>query len=134
MEFGLKKCGVVILKKEKLVKFDGIHLPNQKIMKEIDENGYTYLGILELDEIKEREIKNKVKAEYKRKLRLVLKSRLNDKNKIQAINTWSVALLRYGAGIINWKVDELKKMDRMTRKTLIMYGLFIQRVILIDYI
>ena len=25
-----------------------------------------------------------------------------------------VALLRYGAGIINWKVDELKKMDRTT--------------------
>ena len=25
MEFGLKKCGVVILKKGKLVKFDGIH-------------------------------------------------------------------------------------------------------------
>ena len=25
MEFSLKKCGVVILKKRKLVKFDGIH-------------------------------------------------------------------------------------------------------------
>ena len=41
MEFGLKKCGVVILKKGKLVKFDGIHLPNQEIMKKVDENGYT---------------------------------------------------------------------------------------------
>ena len=28
MEFDLKKCGGVILKKEKLVKFDGIYLPN----------------------------------------------------------------------------------------------------------
>ena len=51
MEFGLTKCGVVILKKGKLVKFDGIHLPNQEIMKEVDENGFTYLDILELDEI-----------------------------------------------------------------------------------
>ena len=110
MKFGLKKCGVVILKKGKLVKFDGIHLPNQEIMKEVDENGYTYLGILELDEIKEHEMKIKVTAEYKRRLRLILKSKLNGKNKIQAINTWAVALLRYGAGIINWKVDELKKM------------------------
>ena len=99
MEFGLKKCGVVILKKGKLVKFDGIHLPNQEIRKEVDENGYTYLCILELDEIKEHEMKNKVTAEYKR--RLILKSKLNGKNKIQAINTWAVALLRYGAGIIN---------------------------------
>ena len=30
-------------------KFDGIHLPNQEIMEEIDENGYTYLENLELD-------------------------------------------------------------------------------------
>ena len=109
MEFGLKKCGVVILKKGKLVKFDGIHLPNQEIMKEVDENGYTYLGILELDEIKEHEMKIKVTAEYKRRLRLILKSKLNGKNKIQAINNSAVALLRYGSGIINWKVDELKK-------------------------
>ena len=27
MKFGLKKCGVVILKKAKSVKFDGIHIP-----------------------------------------------------------------------------------------------------------
>ena len=101
MEFGLKKCGVVILKKGKLVKFDGIHLPNQEIMKEVDENGYTYLGILELDEIKEHKMKIKVTAEYKRRLRLILKSKLDGKNKIQAIDTWVVGLLRYGAGIIN---------------------------------
>ena len=49
---------MVILKKGKLVKFDQIHLPNQEIMKEVDENGYTYLGILELGEIKEHKMKN----------------------------------------------------------------------------
>ena len=54
----LKKRGVVILKKGKLVQFDGIHLPNQEIMKEADENAYTYLGILELDEIKKTRNKN----------------------------------------------------------------------------
>ena len=122
MELGQKKCGVVILKKGKLLKFDGIHLPNQEIMKELDENGYTYLGILELDEIKEDKMKIKVTAEYKWRLRLILKSKLNGNNKIQAINTCVVALLRYGAGIINWKVDELKKMDTTTRKTLMVYG------------
>ena len=53
---------------------------------------------------------------------MILKSKLNNKNKIQAINTWAVALLRYRGGVINWKVDELKKMDRTMRKTLTMYG------------
>ena len=70
-------------------------------MKEVDRNGCAYHGILELDEIKEHEMKNKVIAEYKRRLRLILKSILNGRNKIQAINTWAVALLRYGAGIID---------------------------------
>ena len=101
MEFGLKKCGVVILKTGKVVKFDGIYLPNQKVMKEVDENGYAYLDILELDEEKEHEMKIKVTIEYKKRLSLILKSKLNGKNKIQAVNTWAVALLRYGAGILN---------------------------------
>ena len=90
MEFGLKKCGVVILKKGKLVKFDGIQLPNDEIMKEVDENGYTYFGILEFDEIKEHEMKIKVTAEYNRRLRPILKSKLNGKNKFkQLIKIWS---------------------------------------------
>ena len=75
-----------------------------------------------MDHIKEHEMKIKVTAEYKRRLRLTLKSKLNSKNKIQAINTWAVALLRYGAGIINWKVDESKKIDITTRETLTIYG------------
>ena len=124
MEFRLKKCGMATLKKGKLVKCDGIYLPNHEIMKEVYEKGYTYLGILELDQIKEHKMKNKVTADYKRRLRLIWKSKLNGKNKIQASNTWAVALLRYGAGIINWKVVELKKIDRTTRKTLTTYGAF----------
>ena len=91
MKFGLKICGVVIVKKGKLVKFDGIHLPNQEIMKEADEDEYMHIGVLELNEIKEHEMK-KVTAELI--LRLTLKSKLNGKNKIQAINTRAVALLR----------------------------------------
>ena len=57
MEFDLTKRGVVIQKKGKLVKFDGIRLNNQKILTEVDENGYPYLDVLELDEIQEHLIK-----------------------------------------------------------------------------
>ena len=77
-----------------------------------------------MDEIKEKEMKEKIIREYKRRLRLVLKSKLNGKNKIQAVNTWAVAILRYGAGIIDWKGDDLKQLDRSRRKTLTMYGAF----------
>ena len=61
---------------------------------------------------------------YKRRLKLVLKSKLNGKNKINAINTWAVSVLRYGVGIIGWTKEELKALDRTTRKVLTMNGAF----------
>ena len=91
-------------------------------MKEVEKKGYTYLGIVELDKIKENEMKEKTIKEYKRRLRLILKSKLNGRNKITAINTWAVAVFRYGAGILEWKESELKNVDRKSRKTMTMYG------------
>ena len=54
----------------------------------------------------------------------MLKSKLNGRNKFQAINTWAVALLRYGAGIIKWNKEELQNLDRKSRKLLTLYGAF----------
>ena len=92
-------------------------------MKEVEKEEYTYLGIVELDKIKEEEMKKKTIKEYKGLLRLILKSKLNGKNKKTAINTWAVAVFRHGAGILQWKVSELKNMDRKSRKTMTMYGI-----------
>ena len=58
---------------------------------------------MELDKIKENEMKEKIKRECKRTLMLILKSKLEGRNKITAINTWAVAIFRYGAGLIDWK-------------------------------
>ena len=49
-------------------------------------------------------------------LKLVLKSKFSGKNKIRAANTWAVAILRYSAGVVEWTTDELKVLDRKTRK------------------
>ena len=54
--------------------------------------------------------------EYFRRARLVMRSRLNGRNKIRALNTWAISLLRYGAGILNWRKNVLDEMDRKTRK------------------
>ena len=48
-------------------------------------------------------------------------SKLNGKNKIKVINSWAVEIIRYGAGVLDWRVDELKELDRKTRKFLTMY-------------
>ena len=122
MEFGIKKCGILTMKRGKIVKSEGIKLPDGEVMKQVGQEGYTYLGIIELDKIKEAEMKEKITKEYKRRQRLILKSKLNGRNKVTAINTWAVAIFRYGAGIIQWKASELKDLDRKSRKTMTIYG------------
>ena len=91
-------------------------------MKQVGQEGYTYLGIIELDKIKEAEMKEKITKEYKRRQRLILKSKLNGRNKVTTINTSTVPIFRYRTGIIQWKASELKDLDRKSRKTITMYG------------
>ena len=122
MEFGIKKCGVLGQKRGKIANMEGVVLPDGQVVKEIEHRGYRYLGILETDHLKEKEMKDLFSKEYKRRLKLVLKSKLSGKNKIMAANTWAVAILRYSAGVVEWKTDELKVLDRKTGKMMILYG------------
>ena len=114
MEFGLPKCGVLIMKRGKVVKSEGISMPDGKMMKNIEEGGYKYLGILEADGVKHEEMKDQIKKEYIRRVRNILKSKLNGGNIILAINSRAVSIVRYGAGIISWTKMELEELDRRT--------------------
>lgn len=67
------------------------------------------------------EIKGSFEDEYKKRLKLVLKSRLDGKNKITTINIWAGTVLRYATGIIAWAA-ELKELDRSTRRMMTMNG------------
>ena len=96
MEFGTKKCGVIIMNKGKVKATDGGKI------REIEGDEYKYLGILEYEREKEQEMKDKFRNEYFRREKLILKYKLNGMNKIMTLNTWAVSILRYGAGMINW--------------------------------
>ena len=51
MEFGIDKCGKLVLKRGKIRKLDGISLPDGKVMKGLIEGaGYKYLGIIQADQ------------------------------------------------------------------------------------
>ena len=52
MEFGIKKCGVLVLKRGKVVKMEGIVLPDGQVVKKIEDRGYRCYGILEIDHLK----------------------------------------------------------------------------------
>ena len=72
MEFGLKKCAVVVMKRGKVVKNDGVDLPDRGRMKSIEEDGYKYLGILEYNEVLHAEMKIRLQNEYYRRLKRIL--------------------------------------------------------------
>ena len=116
MEFGTKKCGTLVLKRGKVVRSDGLELPSGEKIQNVEEGGYKYLGITEFDRIKESTMKESFSKECLRRTKAIMKSRLNGKSKIKAMNTWAVSFMRYGAGIIKWTVAELDEMDRKIRK------------------
>jgi len=97
------------------------------VIRKVEEDGYKYLGVLETNQIKHNEMKDKVKTEYLRWVRRVLQSKLNGGNTIGAVNTWAVSLVHYTAGIINWRKDEMEAMDRKTRKMMTIYNILYTR-------
>ena len=123
MEFGIEKCAVLVMKRGKVVKSEGIKLPDYKTIQGLkDGDSYKYLGILEADRIKHEEMKETVTKEYKRRVRKILETKLNGGNLVKAINTWAIPLLRYSAAFLDWRKSELQDLDRKTRKLLTMHN------------
>ena len=56
MEFDIKKCGVLVMKRGKVTSTEGIELPSGETIKKIEKEGYKYLGILEIDSVRENDM------------------------------------------------------------------------------
>ena len=100
---------------------EGIPLNDNQVIQDLDQaETYKYQGMEEEEGVQHHKMKVKIRKEYKRRIKLVLKSELNARNKIVAINTLAVAVILYNYGVIDWKLDEIQDLDRMTRKQLCM--------------
>jgi hypothetical protein len=64
---------------------------------------YEYLGIEDSHDTEHKNEKEKLKKEYLRRLRIVLDTELNARNKIQAIGALAAQVLRYTFGITDTK-------------------------------
>ena len=124
MEFGTDKCAVLGIKNGKRVECKGVVLPSGDVMKDVDEDGYKYLGVLQNEVQMNREMKEKIEKEYLRRVKLLARSKLYAGNLIRGINAWAIGVVRYTAGILDWTEGDLKKMDVKTRKILSMAGAF----------
>ena len=75
-------------------------------------------------------MKDKFKNEYFRGAKLILKSKPNGRNKIMAMNPWTMSILRYDAVILKWNKNELQETGIKTRKVMTMNKDCTQEVIL----
>ena len=57
-------------------------------------------------------MKLNVWKEYIRRLKKVLKSKLNGDHLVRGVNTWAVSLLRYSAAFVSWMKSELQAIAR----------------------
>ena len=125
MKFGLDKCRVLNVVRGKYKMCGDISLHNGDVIKEMAEGDvYKYLGVTEAVGIKHSEMKKTIVDKYRKKLKTVLKTELNAKNIMIAINEYALPVLTYTFGIINWTEDEIKGVDVRTRKDLNMSKMF----------
>lgn len=118
MSFGLEKCNKLTIIKGRIKETNDIKLENGDVLKELDTNQqYRYLGFNER-QTTDKHTKTSIKTEYFKRIKLIMKSELNSKNTIDAINAYAVPSLSYGFPILDWTITELEIIDRETRKML----------------
>ena len=104
MKFGLEKCAKVTFHRGKLTKTSDIQLENDKSIKELDFNEtYKYLGVHEGGGggIHHSKMKESIRKEYMRRVKLITRTELNAQNKFEAINTLAIPVITYSFNVIN---------------------------------
>ena len=69
-----------------------------------------------MDDIKHLGMKEKIKKEYLKRMRKLLKTNLHRRDLIKGVNTWAVLLVRYSGSFLKWTREELQQMNKRTRK------------------
>ena len=96
-----------------------IELPNQERIRTFGgKETYKYLTIVEADTIKQVKMKEK---KYLRRTIKRLETKLNSRNLMKSINTWTVPLISYSGQFLKLAREELQQMEYRTRKLKMMH-------------
>jgi hypothetical protein len=77
MEFGLEKCAKIAFKRGKLVHLLNLVVNISRKIQELEQGKtYKYLWIEESEGIQHQQMKERLKQEYSRRLRMILKSEM----------------------------------------------------------
>ena len=82
MEFELEKCVKITFKIGKLTHLQNLVIDTKREIQELEQGKtYKYLKMEESEGIQHQQMNERLKQEYSRRLRMILKSELNARNK-----------------------------------------------------
>ena len=87
-----------------------------KIMDPDQNEIYKFLGAEQADGIKAKEVYARVKEEVTRRLEILTKTELNDKNLIRAINTKVIPVAAYPMNVCRFTKMELTELDQIIKR------------------
>ena len=89
-----------------MIRTEMVELPEGSIEDFLD--SYRYLGIPQAHSNYEEAVQRSTTVKPLLRARQVLESQLNRKNKIQAINTCTLPVIRLPAGMASWTLEEMQ--------------------------
>ena len=125
MNFGEAKCAYQSIERgRRKPENESLYVNGLNIQEIKEGDNYKYLGIDESVRIDGPLNKDRIRKEYKSRVRKIWKSELNGYNKVIAHNAFVVALVIPTIGILKWTKKEISDLDVITRKILTMTGSF----------
>ena len=124
MKFGLDKCAVAHFVNGRLSGHNsGVTVGKTDTINSMEPGQVCkYLGVDESNGIQHSMMREILRREYLRKVKVVLRTELYGRNKILAINGFALPVLTYGFGVIHWGCTDLQQPDRRTRNLLSIYA------------
>ena len=112
MEFGLGKCEKAAFIRGRLTSTSEIKLNEDTSIRELDQKEtYKYLRIDKGDGTQHAKMREKSRKECYRRVKAILHTELNAKNKLEAINTLAIPVVTYIVNGINRNLEEIRRMD-----------------------
>jgi hypothetical protein len=123
MSFGIEKCKTLSIAKGK-IEMKNFTTEDEDIMETMNEDDiHKYLGHMQTKHIKHAQMKQQLGEEYLHRTKSILKTKLNGKNTIKAINTCATPVLTFSFRIVKWTRTDLQNLKIKTRTLLTMYTL-----------
>ena len=116
----MAKCADIIFERGKMIKGEGLWVLQERIktMDPDQKEIYKFLEVEQADGIKVNEAYNRVKEEVKRRLQMLTKTELNDKNLIKEINTKLIPVARYPMNVCKFTKVKLDELDLVAKREL----------------